>query len=209
MKYFNTLPQIASIDYKGNSIALTNLLARAEIASSLLNNSLLFYKYDIQDGDTPEIVADKYYGDSYRYWLVLFSNQIIDPQWDWPLASPQFQAYLFNKYATVAGGTQNVTAYTQSTTYQYLKTITTVDSISSTSTSVTITINQSVYANTTSQSTTKVFPSGATVTQNVLAIEQSIYDYENELNESKRNINLINSIYVPALESQFRSLMSV
>jgi len=32
--------------------------------------------------DTPEIVAEKFYGNSYRYWIVLLSNNIIDPQWD-------------------------------------------------------------------------------------------------------------------------------
>ncbi len=73
MLYFNTLPKILTNDNKNNAIVLTNLLARAELVQNLMTNPLMFYDYDIQDGDTPDIVASKYYGDSYRYWLVLFS----------------------------------------------------------------------------------------------------------------------------------------
>ena len=99
MQYFKTLPKLISTN-NGNSILLTNLLVRSSIIQNLLTNSLVFYKYDIQDGDTPEIVAYKYYGDAYRYWIVLFSNQMLDPQWDWPLNSINFQNYIVNKYTT-------------------------------------------------------------------------------------------------------------
>ena len=78
MKYFQTFPQIASNDYNGNSITLTNLMVRSELIPSLARNPALFYSYDIQDGDTPEIIAEKYYGDPYRYWIVLYGNQIMD-----------------------------------------------------------------------------------------------------------------------------------
>ena len=98
MQYFSILPKIIKTDAKGNSILMTNLMARASVIPSLLNNPALFYKYDIQDGDTPEIVAHKYYGDVYRYWVVLFSNQILDPQWQWPLNSNEFASYLTAKY---------------------------------------------------------------------------------------------------------------
>ena len=76
MLYFNSIPKILTPDVNGEGILLTNLMARSEIIPSLLNNPMMFYKYDIQEGDTPEIIADKYYGDSYRYWIVLFANQI-------------------------------------------------------------------------------------------------------------------------------------
>ena len=98
MKYFNTLPKIATIDYSGNYIVLTNLMIRAEIIPGLLNNPSLFYSYDTKEGDTPEIIATKYYGDPYRYWIVLYGNpNIKDPQADWPLTNQQFTPYLKNK----------------------------------------------------------------------------------------------------------------
>ena len=36
----------------------------------------------------------------------------------------------------------------------------------------------------------------------------SVYDYENDLNESKRNIRILNSLYVDQLETQFKNLMA-
>ena len=102
MLYFNSMPKILTPDVNGDGILLTNLMTRSELIPSLLNNPMMFYKYDIQDGDTPEIVADKYYGDSYRYWIVLYANQILDPQWNWPLNNQQFDAYLTKKYSSAA-----------------------------------------------------------------------------------------------------------
>ena len=90
MQYFDTLPKIIKTDATGNSLLMTNLMARASVIPSLLQNPAVFYQYDIQDGDTPEIVAYKYYGDVYRYWMIFYCNQIIDPQWDWPLNNQQF-----------------------------------------------------------------------------------------------------------------------
>ena len=69
MKYFQSFPFVSTTDYNGNQIALTNLMLRSEIVPTLLNNPLLFYNYDIQDGDTPESIANKYYGDPYRCLL--------------------------------------------------------------------------------------------------------------------------------------------
>ena len=89
MQYFSTLPKIVYIDKDQTSRVYTNLMSRADIIPSLLDNPLVFYTYDIQDEDTPEIVASKYYGDVNRHWLVLYANQILDPQWQWPLTSQQ------------------------------------------------------------------------------------------------------------------------
>ena len=98
MKYFSILPQMIVTDPKGNSKVFTNIMARTSIIPSLFQNPLLFYSYDIQDSDTPELIAHKYYGYIERFWMVLFANQILDPQWDWPLNTNDFNAYITNKY---------------------------------------------------------------------------------------------------------------
>jgi len=223
MKYFQTIPKISSIDYIGNNVLLTNLLIRAEIIPSLLKNPLLFYQYDIQDGDTPEIIADKYYGDSYRYWLVLFANQIIDPQWNWPMNTNLFRDYLVDKYTLATANAFNVaantvtyaqiSAYTEGTIKNYVKTITTTDSVSGTSSTNIFYLDQVTYGNVIAGSTTKSFipgknSSGGSVTQVINKYTQSIYDYENQQNESLRSIYLINSAYVPQFEAQFKALMN-
>ena len=65
MLYFDTLPKVLMRDQNGNRIILTNIMSRASILENLQNNSIVFYKYNIQEGDTPETVAHKYYGDPY------------------------------------------------------------------------------------------------------------------------------------------------
>jgi len=197
MQYFSTLPKLL-LTKDGNSSVMTNLLARSSIVQSLLQNSLVFYKYDIQDGDTPETVAYKYYGDVYRYWIVLFSNQIIDPQWDWPLDSRTFQDYIVDKY-------QDFNPY--NTIQGYSETTTQYDFNTQTTTVNTVSISQNTYNNFVPYSKTVTLPTGnVSVTKTVNAI--SYYDYEVSVNESKRNISLLNNQYVSQIEGEFFKLMA-
>jgi len=219
MNYFNTLPKIATIDYSGNAIVLTNLMVRAEIIPSLLNNPLLFYSYDIRDGDTPEIIASKYYGDPYRYWIVLFANQLIDPQWNWPMNSSLLTNYIVEKYKSEAAAAlaipvntitdTQVIVYTQSTIKNYIKNVTTIDSTSLESKTTDYYLDLDSYNNIIESEEVRNFTTGAQVTEIITKYTQTIYEYEVELNETRRSINLVNSSYVSSFESQFYSLMNL
>lgn len=198
MQYFNTLPKIIKTDSKGNSILMTNLMARASVLPQLLQNPAVFYHYDIQEGDTPEIIAHKYYGDSYRYWIVLFSNQILDPQWQWPLNTLEFESYLLAKYPSID---------IYGTAHSYEKTITQVDQNTNTTTVNTVTIDEATYNSLPTTTTSYTLPTGS-VTISIDKKIISIFDYELNMNESNRNIKLIKSSYVNQLESQLKTLMT-
>jgi hypothetical protein len=209
MYYFATLPLIVTKDPNGNPVAAVNLMNNASIITKLLNSPALYYEYDIQEGDTPETIAAKYYGDSYRYWLVLFANRLMDPQWDWPLTYSEFNEYITSKYAAVAAAANTTPlAYTQSTIHTYEKTITTVDLISQTSTSNTYYIDLPTYTNTIPVSETVNLQSGNQMSYTLTKQPLYIYDWENQLNEAKRSIKLINSAFVSQIEQEFDSLMS-
>jgi hypothetical protein len=208
MLYFNTFPLVVASDSKNNAILLTNLMARVEIIPSLLRNPLLFYSYDLKESDRPDIIADKYYDDSNKYWMILYANEIMDPQWDWPLSSKQFDAYLINKYSEAAGGDNQVFTYISSTIQEYRKTITSYDSTSLTTTSKTIVVDLTTYNSTIEGSTTQTFSSDASVTRTISKTAVSIYDYEIELNEAKQNVKLINSSYSNQFEKDFQNLMA-
>lgn len=198
MKYFETLPKVV-VSGNFTSKILTNIMARASIVPTLLTDPLNFYTYDIQDGDTPEIVAQKYYGDSYAYWVVLYTNGIMDPQWDWPLSVNEFNEYINSKYPNIND------AYTE--IHHYEKIITQVDAESNTTTTNKIIIDQTDYNNLVESTNTYSLPTGnvyVTITKNAV----SQYDYEVNLNESKRNIKLLNKLYLNQLESEFEKLMS-
>jgi hypothetical protein len=206
MQYFNTLPKIVYRSPSGTSTLYTNLMARASIIPSILKDPMVYYQYDIQDGDTPEIVAHKYYGDSYRYWIVLFSNQIMDPQWEWPLSYSVFDSYVKDKYKfNEQTNTWNLfNPYL--TTYIWQKIITQYDVSTQTTTVNTLQIDENTYNNLSLTTNSYSLPTGQvsiSITKNTL----TYYDWELEKNESKRNINLLNEIYVEELEKQFKSLM--
>ena len=208
MLYFDTFPLVIASDYKKNAILLTNLMARVQVIPSLLRNPLLFYSYDVKESDRPDIVANKYYDDSNKYWMVLYANEIMDPLYDWPLTSQQFDAYLKNKYSQAAGGDAFVLTYTTSTVQEYRKTITTYDSTSLETTTKTVVIDLTTYNSITTGSVTQTFSSGASVTRTTSKTAVSIYDYEIEINEAKQNIKLINSSYSNQLENDLKTLMA-
>jgi hypothetical protein len=199
MQYFDTLPKVIHTDDVGTSKIVTNIMARVSIVPKLLKNPLNYYQYDIQESDTPEIIAHKYYGDSYRYWIVMLSNELLDPQWDWPMNNTVFARYLENKYPNIQ---------TSSIIHHYEKIITQYDTDSMTTTINKIQITEDVYNSLPASSTeTYNLPAGdVVVTVETNAV--SLYDYELGLNESKRNIKLLNSIYVNQIETEYQKLMS-
>jgi hypothetical protein len=206
MQYFDTLPKVVYRSAQGTSSLYTNLMARASIIPSVLKNPMVYYKYDLQEGDTPEIVAFKYYGDSYRYWIVLFANQIMDPQWEWPLSYTAFNLYINDIY----GYNQSTGMWSvfdpYSTAYQFQKIITQYDAESQTTTVNTVVIDEYTYDNLDETTNSYSLPTGI-VTITVTKKALSYYDWEVETNESKRTINILNEVYVDELEKQFKNLM--
>lgn len=209
MLYFNSLPRIVTPDQNGNNIVLTNLMARAKLIEDLQNNPMLFYEYSIQEGDTPEIVAEKYYGDSYDYWIVLYSNELLDPVWSWPLTQNQFNDYIDSKYAAVAAeNDQTPFEYTNTHIQKYEKITTTTDLVTDTVTTVYTTISQSDYNSLMTSTNTYTLPNGDSTTIQIDKRAVTIYAYEYDENENKRQIKILNDFYLSAMQQQFVDLMS-
>ena len=207
MNYFKTLPLITQTDPYGNKTTVNNLLSRAYFVPSLLNNIMSYYTYDVRDNDTPEIISYKYYNDIYSYWVVLYSNNITDPTGDWVKTSEQFILYLNDKYSTAANGVANVLPYTTSTVHHYEQYITTQNSYDNVGQTITIQIDSDTYNSFVDSSTTATLSDGTSVTKSMSASAISIYNYELEQNEKKRNIKIMNKNYLPSVQSQFEVLM--
>jgi hypothetical protein len=208
MRYFNTLPLIAQSDFNGNSILVNNLMTRSYMLPSLQKNVMLFYEYDVKENDTPENVAFRYYDDVNRFWLVLYSNNILDPQGEWPLTNNQFISFLNSKYgSSAANANSTVLAYTNSTVHHYEEIITTSDSENLQEQTISIIIDEETYNSTSPQTTVKSFPNGVQVTKSISTKAVSLYDYENSLNETKRRIVIMKDEYAPDTEVQLKTLM--
>lgn len=195
MRYFKTLPKVAYKDKTGYVTVLTNLLSRVKMLRTVLDNPILYYKYDIKDSDTPEIIADKYYGDSYYYWIVLLVNEIQHPQWSWPLTYNLFQDYIEKKYADMD----------VNSVFYYEKIIKKTNIESDEVFVERVNIDKETYDSLieTSQS---IKIDDLTTQIDITKRFVTYYVYEEELNESKRNIRLLNSKYLNRFVDQFQSL---
>jgi len=212
-KYFNYFPKTfytSNNDVNGVE-AITNIIARFAFDSQLKENTSAFYPYQVQDSDTPEIIADKYYGNVEYHWVVLLFNNIIDPQFDWPLKSDTLIDYIDKKYT--ANGTANTPAQSglswalsENNVQGYFKVITSTAN-DGTITTEKITIDANTYANVTIGSNTYTTQAGESVRVVTTKETQSYYTYETNLNESKREINLIKSDFLPQIEKEFKRVV--
>ena len=100
--YFANFP-IIPYDSVGNGEfkLVTNLLKRVTIRAKVKVNTLLYDTYDVKEGETPEILADKLYNDPELHWVILMVNDITDRYHQWPQNQNQFLAYINDKYSNV------------------------------------------------------------------------------------------------------------
>ena len=77
--YFSYFPQ-GYYDLLGdkNPKIVTDLMRRVKIRSKVINEASLYDLYDVQDGDTPESIAFKWFGDANLHWVILITNNLTD-----------------------------------------------------------------------------------------------------------------------------------
>ena len=99
MPYFSKFPLMAyDMASDGKYKLLPNILRRVKLRSGLRSGAFMFDNYDVKDGERPEDIAFKYYGDPELHWVILMTNNITDRFYQWPLTQPQFQEHLKDKY---------------------------------------------------------------------------------------------------------------
>lgn len=101
--YFKNLPKLlysTSLGVKNFKLA-TNILTKTQFVKDVLENTDLYYDYNVKDNEKPEDIAYKLYGDSKRHWIILLANQITDPQYDWVLGKNAFEEYVNKKYSSI------------------------------------------------------------------------------------------------------------
>ena len=101
MAYFKYFPTITyDIRGKKNQFQIdfiTNILVR--IRKKLdLTNLAFFDEYFLQDGDTPESLAHQVYNDSQLHWVILYTNYMTNPYYDWPLTYFDLKKFVDKKY---------------------------------------------------------------------------------------------------------------
>ena len=99
MAYFDRFPRIIyDIKNDGNYKLLPDILRRVRTRAVIDESVVLFEKYDVVNGEKPEDIAFKWFGDAQLHWVILMTNNVTDRYYKWPMNDAQFEVYLDDKY---------------------------------------------------------------------------------------------------------------
>lgn len=206
--YFSIFPKVIySFDEYKTSEFVSDITARFSFEEELKENSAAFFKYAIHDGDTPEIIASKYYNSPNKHWIILMMNNIIDPQYDWPLDYNSLNSYIDLKYLPSANSNTSGDgiAWSQSNIKSYY-TIEKVTNPNNNIVSTSYEVDANTYANTAYSNDVILLEDGNTITIEIDKFTKSYYDYELEENEKKREIKLLRKDFLPAIEKELQRI---
>lgn len=105
-KYFSAFP----ITTYSNT-ACIDITTATHLTKQAMKSSSLYYTTDILDGMRPDHVSHKTYKNSYYDWLLYYSNDITDPYYDWMMNQEVFDAYIKEKYGSIAQAVEKVVHY--------------------------------------------------------------------------------------------------
>lgn len=106
MPYFRELPNLkyASVFNERTGIddytLVKNIFKRPKVREDFKNIITAFTYYQIQDGERPDQIAEKYYNNSQLDWVVLLTNNITNYNEQWPLNNDSLYKYLLDKYGS-------------------------------------------------------------------------------------------------------------
>ena len=221
------------IDYR----IITDITRNVRVRKQIIENITLYDYYDIGEGETPEIISEKVYGTPYYHWVIMLVNQRYDYVNDFPLTQRELDAYIDQKYGdkkyhvnhykvdgiikeginilnlsstNIAGGgvgSVNVGDVMVSS-YGYKAR---VDSINygPPSTIATISLRTGNFLPnelvTIANEITNVRVISSTIPSQYITV--SNYDYEFNLNESKRRIKIVDPALVEQLVKEFKDIL--
>lgn len=101
--YFSEFPKVLytyGFDADGNALntIVSDITRNVRVRAEILSNITLYDEYDMREGETPEIVAEKVYGDSRYHWVIMLVNERFDYVKDFPLSYKTLLKYVEDTY---------------------------------------------------------------------------------------------------------------
>lgn len=229
--YFEKFPKtVYTLDeYKSGQI-VTDILRRTKFVEQLVQNFAFFDEYDVQDGDTPEIVADLFYNNPQLHWIILHANEIIDPRFEWPideynlyrLTSAKYNSaeaihHYENNSGNIINGVLNISSSSEYDNFFVGNVI-----INNTNNGIGFVSSKSNTSSLTITVTSGGFQSGDVI---VLSLNANVsanisqtstltgtpitnFQYESELNEQRRRIKVIKPQLVSDIINNFETIIT-
>ena len=188
--YVSRLPDAKISDY----ITVKNLFKRGKLADDIFQDLTTFTNYEIKGDDRPDNVADKVYDDPDLDWVVLLSNNIINIQSEWPMPQRDFDRYLLEKYET----------------YEKLNEIHHYETTEVKNTVGTIIVPAGLQVESTYSVTYYDWYARGEITKSSSDIVVSVtnYEYEEKIENEKRNIFLLKAAYLNIIKDDMKEMMS-
>lgn len=101
MDYFGMFPtmfyNMGSVN-SPNVKQVVDITRRVKFKEIVTDDTVFYDDYLVQNGETPEMVSDKFYDSSFFHWVILVANNIVDVKTDWPMNEDVFDKYVVSKY---------------------------------------------------------------------------------------------------------------
>ena len=103
--YFSIIPNVSydekPISYpfsESEFVVAKNFFRRYKVNDDVFSNAVYFKKYSIREGERPETLAHKLYGNVFYDWVILLTNNMVNAQYDWPLNNYELYQTLESEY---------------------------------------------------------------------------------------------------------------
>jgi hypothetical protein len=186
--YVSRLPDSKIGDY----VRVKNLFKKGKLREDIFQNVAFFEKYKIVGDDRPDNVAFEVYNDSSLDWLVLLSNNVLNVQSEWPLPQTDFDRFVLDKYGDYDTLYNGIHHY-ETTEVKNTQGVTIIPAGLQVDSSYSV----SYYD----------FFTDLQVTTGNLAIPVTNYEYEEKVENDKRNIFLLKPRYLNIVFDDMEEIM--
>ena len=90
---------VYDVKNNGNYKLLPDILRRVKQRNAIASGQFIFDTYDVKNGEKPEDIAYKWFGDAQLHWVILMTNDVTDRYYQWPMNDAQFEEFIADKYS--------------------------------------------------------------------------------------------------------------
>ena len=100
MAFFENFPTIQYYfsETDPNTYTLRHIIRRFKVEEIVKKNVLTYQTYIISDGESPDVIANKVYGNPEWHWVILMYNDIVNTMVHWPKPHKQVIKYASENY---------------------------------------------------------------------------------------------------------------
>jgi len=180
--YFSNFPNLeyaVSVNKAGHTtdISIKDYFRLLLPRDDIYKEDTLYNTYVVMDGERPDQISYKEYGDEQFYWTILHINGIVDYYNEWPLSSTEMEKFILKKYGSWEDAKQ----------VHHWETVETKNSDGN------IILPKRMYVD---ETFVYYYADNDQTILSSLPVPVTNYEYEERVNEEKSHIQILNARYV-------------